>query len=115
MSASSPADPVWVEQGDAGALSVWPAALAPDAAWMAYGSGNVWLDPEKTSPYTLYQFWVKQADAEVRWHVKGIPVGEYAVSVLASGMIPVGPTAWLVWPFPLYPWGNERISRQRCR
>jgi Tol biopolymer transport system component len=44
VSASSPAEPVWVEQGDAGALSVWPAALAPDASWMAYGSGNVWLE-----------------------------------------------------------------------
>jgi serine/threonine-protein kinase len=44
VSASSPAEPVWVEQGDAGALSVWPAALAPDASWIAYGSGNVWLE-----------------------------------------------------------------------
>lgn len=25
-------------------------------------SGNVWLDPEKTSPYQFYQFWLKQAD-----------------------------------------------------
>lgn len=26
--------------------------------------GNVWLDPEKTSPYQFYQFWLKLADAE---------------------------------------------------
>jgi tyrosyl-tRNA synthetase len=25
-------------------------------------SGNVWLDPERTSPYQFYQFWLKQAD-----------------------------------------------------
>ncbi len=25
-------------------------------------SGNVWLDPELTSPYQFYQFWLKQAD-----------------------------------------------------
>lgn len=38
------------------------------------------------------QQWVRHldtADDEGRWEVKTIPVGEYAVSVLASGMIPV--------------------------
>lgn len=28
-------------------------------------SGNVWLDPKKTSPYKFYQFWINQADADV--------------------------------------------------
>lgn len=28
-------------------------------------SGNVWLDPEKTSPYQFYQFWLNAADADV--------------------------------------------------
>ncbi len=27
-------------------------------------SGNVWLDPERTSPYKFYQFWINQADAD---------------------------------------------------
>lgn len=27
-------------------------------------SGNVWLDPAKTSPYQFYQFWLKLADAD---------------------------------------------------
>lgn len=27
-------------------------------------SGNIWLDPEKTSPYQFYQFWLKMADAD---------------------------------------------------
>ena len=27
-------------------------------------SGNVWLDPEKTSPYQFYQFWLKMTDAD---------------------------------------------------
>jgi protocatechuate 3,4-dioxygenase beta subunit len=38
------------------------------------------------------QGWVRHldtADDEGRWEAKGIPVGEYAVSVLATGMIPV--------------------------
>jgi len=31
-------------------------------------SGNVWLDPARTSPYKFYQFWFNQADADVaRW------------------------------------------------
>lgn len=27
-------------------------------------SGNIWLDPKRTSPYQFYQFWLKQADEE---------------------------------------------------
>jgi tyrosyl-tRNA synthetase len=31
-------------------------------------SGNVWLDPARTSPYKFYQFWINQADADMaRW------------------------------------------------
>jgi tyrosyl-tRNA synthetase len=31
-------------------------------------SGNVWLDPKRTSPYKFYQFWINQADSDVpRW------------------------------------------------
>ncbi|WP_367121783.1 tyrosine--tRNA ligase [Staphylococcus capitis] len=28
-------------------------------------SGAVWLDPEKTSPYEFYQFWINQSDEDV--------------------------------------------------
>ena len=28
-------------------------------------SGNVWLDPNRTSPYKFYQFWINQADVDV--------------------------------------------------
>jgi len=28
-------------------------------------TGTVWLEPEKTSPYDLYQFWINTADADV--------------------------------------------------
>jgi tyrosyl-tRNA synthetase len=28
-------------------------------------TGNVWLDPARTSPYRFYQFWINQADADV--------------------------------------------------
>jgi tyrosyl-tRNA synthetase len=30
--------------------------------------GNIWLDPEKTTPYQFYQFWLNAADADaVKW------------------------------------------------
>lgn len=28
-------------------------------------TGNVWLDPKRTSPYKFYQFWINQSDADV--------------------------------------------------
>jgi len=33
-------------------------------------SGTVWLDPELTSPYAFYQFWLNQADADVVAYLK---------------------------------------------
>lgn len=33
-------------------------------------SGTVWLDPEKTSPYEFYQFWINTADADVIKYLK---------------------------------------------
>jgi tyrosyl-tRNA synthetase len=32
--------------------------------------GAVWLDPKRTSPYQLYQYWLQTADADVGWHLK---------------------------------------------
>ncbi|MFC7684355.1 tyrosine--tRNA ligase [Ureibacillus sp. GCM10028918] len=32
--------------------------------------GSVWLDPEKTSPYEFYQFWVNTADSDVIKYLK---------------------------------------------
>lgn len=33
-------------------------------------SGNVWLDPEKTSPYKFYQFWFNASDADAEKYIK---------------------------------------------
>ncbi len=33
-------------------------------------SGTVWLDAEKTSPYTFYQFWLNSADGDVDSYLK---------------------------------------------
>lgn len=33
-------------------------------------SGNVWLDPEKTSPYEFYQFWLNVSDQDAEKYIK---------------------------------------------
>lgn len=33
-------------------------------------SGNVWLDPEKTSPYNFYQFWLNVSDEDAVRYIK---------------------------------------------
>lgn len=33
-------------------------------------SGNVWLDPEKTSPYKFYQFWLNTSDADAEKYIR---------------------------------------------
>jgi tyrosyl-tRNA synthetase len=33
-------------------------------------SGNVWLDPKKTSPYKFYQFWLNASDADVSRYIR---------------------------------------------
>jgi tyrosyl-tRNA synthetase len=32
--------------------------------------GNIWLDPDKTSPYQFYQFWLNAADADAETWIK---------------------------------------------
>ncbi len=32
--------------------------------------GNIWLDPEKTSPYEFYQFWINTSDADAEKYLK---------------------------------------------
>jgi tyrosyl-tRNA synthetase len=33
-------------------------------------SGNVWLDPEKTTPYQFYQFWLNVSDEDAAKYIK---------------------------------------------
>lgn len=33
-------------------------------------SGNIWLDPEKTTPYAFYQFWLNTSDADAEKYIK---------------------------------------------
>lgn len=32
--------------------------------------GNIWLDPEKTSPYKFYQFWLNTSDADAKSYIR---------------------------------------------
>jgi len=32
--------------------------------------GNIWLDPEKTSPYKFYQFWLNTSDEDAKTYIK---------------------------------------------
>jgi len=33
-------------------------------------SGNIWLDPERTSPYEFYQFWMNVSDEDAEKYIK---------------------------------------------
>ncbi|WP_423407677.1 tyrosine--tRNA ligase [Heyndrickxia sp. MSNUG] len=50
-------------------------------------SGTVWLDPEKTSPYEFYQFWINTADADVIKYLKYFTfLGKEEIEVLEKSV-----------------------------
>ena len=58
------------EGGEAHALTF---PLVTNASGTKFGkteSGNVWLDPERTSPYQFYQFWVNVEDRDAARYLK---------------------------------------------
>ena len=58
------------EGGRAHAL-VYPLITKADGSKFGKtASGSVWLDPEKTSPYRFYQFWINTDDREVISYLK---------------------------------------------
>ena len=56
---------------DAFAL-VWPLATRADGKKFGKSEGgtNIWLDPEMTTPYQFYQFWLNQADDDAKRFIK---------------------------------------------
>jgi tyrosyl-tRNA synthetase len=45
---------------------VWPLLTTEDGDKLGKSAGNsVWLDPELTSPYAYYQYWLNRSDADV--------------------------------------------------
>ena len=58
------------EQGEAYALT-WPlVAKANGGKFGKTEKGNIWLDPEKTSPYAFYQFWLNASDQDAEKYIK---------------------------------------------
>ena len=46
---------------------VWPLLTKADGTKFGKSeSGNIWLDPARTSPYAFHQFWFNSADADLR-------------------------------------------------
>jgi tyrosyl-tRNA synthetase len=55
-------------QGEAWALTTQLITKADGTKFGKTESGNVWLDPARTSPYEFYQFWLNASDADAaKW------------------------------------------------
>ncbi len=57
-------------QGEAFALTCPLITKADGTKFGKTESGNVWLDPERTSPYKFYQFWLNVADDDAERYIK---------------------------------------------
>ncbi|NLO00780.1 MAG: tyrosine--tRNA ligase [Bacteroidales bacterium] len=56
--------------GEAFALTCPLITKADGAKFGKTESGNVWLDPERTSPYHFYQFWLNVSDEDAARYIK---------------------------------------------
>ncbi len=56
--------------GDAFALTCPLITKADGGKFGKTESGNVWLDPKKTSPYKFYQFWLNTSDTDASEYIK---------------------------------------------
>ncbi len=58
------------ESGEAFAMTCPLITKADGGKFGKTESGNVWLDPEKTSPYAFYQFWLNTSDDDAKKYIK---------------------------------------------
>lgn len=56
--------------GEAYALTTQLITKADGGKFGKTESGNVWLDPQKTSPYRFYQFWLNVPDEDAKKYIK---------------------------------------------
>ncbi|MFA9388236.1 MAG: tyrosine--tRNA ligase [Prolixibacteraceae bacterium] len=56
--------------GDAFALTIPLITKADGGKFGKTEQGNVWLDPERTSPYAFYQFWLNTSDGDAERYIK---------------------------------------------
>src|SRR5665648_273301 len=59
-----------IEGGEAFALTCPLIKKADGTKFGKTESGNVWLDPLRTSPYTFYQFWLNTSDIDAEKYIK---------------------------------------------
>jgi len=59
-----------VDSGSAHALTIPLLQKADGTKFGKTASGSVWLDPEMTSPYAFYQYWIGTDDADVERFLK---------------------------------------------
>ncbi len=57
-------------QGEAYAITTPLITKADGSKFGKSESGNIWLDPEKTSPYKFYQYWINAADEDVENYIR---------------------------------------------
>jgi tyrosyl-tRNA synthetase len=56
--------------GDAFALTIPLITKSDGGKFGKTEQGNVWLDPERTSPYSFYQFWLNTSDEDAEKYIK---------------------------------------------
>lgn len=59
-----------IAKGEAFALTCPLITKADGGKFGKTESGNIWLDPEKTSPYKFYQFWLNVSDEDAEKYIK---------------------------------------------
>ena len=56
---------------DDACMLTWPLVTKADGTKFGKSeNGNIWLDPEKTSPYEFFQFWLNQSDEDSERFIK---------------------------------------------
>lgn len=57
-------------QGEAFAMTTPLITKADGSKFGKSEGGNIWLDPEKTSPYKFYQYWINASDEDVANYIR---------------------------------------------
>lgn len=63
-------------QGEAFAITTPLITKADGSKFGKTEGGNVWLDPEKTSPYKFYQYWINASDEDVEKYIRIFSIRE---------------------------------------
>ncbi|MEP1032322.1 tyrosine--tRNA ligase [Ekhidna sp.] len=58
------------DQGEAFAMTTPLITKADGSKFGKSEGGNIWLDPEKTSTYKFYQYWINSSDEDVEKYIK---------------------------------------------